>query len=175
MALHHRRIKTKIRTARPAEASLIAKFNARLAWETERRRLPLPRVTAGVKALLTDPARGTYYIAEVDGAIAGQLLITYEWSDWRNGNFWWIQSVYVDKPFRGQGVFRQLFEHVRSLAKRRRDICGLRLYMDAHNGTARRAYERLEMKHTEYEVFEIDFVMQKPGAPRPAQRKAKSR
>jgi len=166
--LHHRRIKTKIRTAGAREATTIAKFNALLAWETERRRLPLARVTAGVKALLADVAKGTYYIAEVDGTIAGQLLITYEWSDWRNGNFWWIQSVYVAKPFRGQGVFTGLFEHVRSLAKKRKNICGLRLYMDAQNGTARRAYGRLGLKHTEYEVFEMDFVMQKPKGPRPS-------
>jgi GNAT superfamily N-acetyltransferase len=163
LPLHHRRIKTTIRTARTRETTIIAKFNAQLAWETEHRRLPMGRVTAGVKALLADPAKGTYYVAEVEGTIAGQLLITYEWSDWRNGNFWWIQSVYVAKPFRGQGIFRELFEHVRSLARKRKNICGLRLYMDAGNATARQAYERLGLKHTEYEVFEMDFVM-KPHA-----------
>jgi GNAT superfamily N-acetyltransferase len=152
-------IKTKIRKARAGEASAIAKFNALLAWETERRRLPLARVTAGVRALLSDPAKGTYFVVEREKAIVGQLLITYEWSDWRNGNFWWIQSVYVEKPFRGQGVFRDLFEHVRSLAKARKAICGLRLYMDAHNAAARKAYERLGLKQTHYEVFEMDFVM----------------
>ena len=116
-------------------------------------------MNAGVKAQLTDPARGIYHVAEIRGKIVGQLLITYEWSDWRNGNFWWIQSVYVAPEFRGQGIFRALFSHVRSLARARKDVCGLRLYMDVHNGTARRAYERLGMVHTDYQVFELDFVM----------------
>ena len=133
----------------------------RLALETEQRQLDLARVTAGVQALLSDPAKGIYFVAECDGALAGQLLITYEWSDWRNGNFWWIQSVYVLEQFRGSGVFRALFEHVQALAKARKDVCGLRLYMDAHNARARQAYERLGLKRTNYEVFEIDFVLQK--------------
>ena len=137
-----------------------------MAWETEKRRLDPDRVRQGVAALLGDLAKGTYFLAEMDqnrdGAVAGQLLITYEWSDWRNGNFWWIQSVYVGEEFRGRGVFRALFEHVHKLAKERNDVCGVRLYMDAHNETARRTYQRLGLKRTDYELFEIDFVM---GAP----------
>ena len=119
----------------------------------------------GVVALLSQPARGTYFVAETgEGAsrkVVGQLLITYEWSDWRNGNFWWIQSVYVAKPFRGRGVFRALFEHVHALAAARKDVCGLRLYMDAHNARARHAYRQLGLKRTNYEMFEIDFVLDK--------------
>jgi len=130
--------------------------------ETEQRRLDPDRVRAGVAALLADAAKGIYFVAEteVNGApaVVGQLLITYEWSDWRNGNFWWIQSVYVAGDSRSQGVFRALFEHVRALATARPDVCGLRLYMDAHNGRARQAYERLGWERTSYEVFEIDFV-----------------
>ena len=141
----------------------MAGFNSRMAWETEKRRLDLERVRQGVAALLSDPAKGTYFLAEgqQDGTItvAGQLLITYEWSDWRNGNFWWIQSVYVAEEFRGRGVFRALFNHVHTLAKGRKDVCGLRLYMDAQNQTARQTYERLGLKQTDYELFEIDFVM----------------
>ena len=141
----------------------MAEFNSRMAWETENRRLDPERVRQGVAALLSDPAKGTYFLAEgqQDGTItvAGQLLITYEWSDWRNGNFWWIQSVYVAEEFRGRGVFRALFNHVHTLAKGRRDVCGLRLYMDAQNQTARQTYERLGLKQTDYELFEIDFVM----------------
>ena len=141
----------------------MAEFNSRMAWETENRRLDPERVRQGVAALLSDPAKGTYFLAEgqQDGTItvAGQLLITYEWSDWRNGNFWWIQSVYVAEEFRGRGVFRALFNHVHTLAKGRKDICGLRLYMDAQNQTARQTYERLGLKQTDYELFEIDFVM----------------
>ena len=141
----------------------MAEFNSRMAWETENRRLDPERVRQGVAALLSDPAKGTYFLAEgqQDGTItvAGQLLITYEWSDWRNGNFWWIQSVYVAEEFRGRGVFRALFNHVHTLAKGRKDVCGLRLYMDAQNQTARQTYERLGLKQTDYELFEIDFVM----------------
>ena len=131
----------------------------RLALETEGRRLSPSRLKSGVSALLRDKSKGVYFIAEIGGQIAGQLLITREWSDWRNGHFWWIQSVYVVEKFRGQGVFRALFKHVRALAKARRDVCGLRLYMEAGNARARQAYERLGLKQTEYQVFEMDFVM----------------
>ena len=102
-------------------------------------------------------------MAEADGALAGQLLVTYEWSDWRNGNFWWIQSVFVSENCRGRGVFRALFRHLHDLASQRSDVCGLRLYMDAHNARARQAYDRLGLKSTNYELFEIDFVL-KPHA-----------
>jgi GNAT superfamily N-acetyltransferase len=145
------------------DAPVIAEFNLRMAWETEKRRLDGERVNLGVAALLNDPAKGTYFIAEVEASrrevIAGQLLITYEWSDWRNGNFWWIQSVYVVEEFRAIGVFRALFNHVYALAKARTDVSGLRLYVDAHNVKARQAYERLGMNKTEYEFFEVDFVL----------------
>jgi ribosomal protein S18 acetylase RimI-like enzyme len=153
----------KIRRAKLSDAAVIADFNQRMAWETERRRLDSRRVRSGVRGLLRQPARGIYFVAEVQGkgekSIAGQLLITYEWSDWRNGNFWWIQSVYVTSEFRGQGIFRALFGHIQELAKSRKDVCGLRLYVDADNGSARQTYERLGMKRTNYELFETDFVM----------------
>ncbi len=134
-----------------------------MAWETEQRKLDPQRVFNGVNALLDNPSRGTYFLAETPDpgvpAVAGQLLITHEWSDWRNGDFWWIQSVYVSEKFRGHGVFRALYHHVRDLARQQQNVCGLRLYMDVHNETARRAYERLGMKCTDYQVFEIDFVL----------------
>jgi len=134
-----------------------------MAWETEQRKLDPERVLAGVSSLLENPARGTYYVAEASEAgqtvIAGQLLITHEWSDWRNGDFWWIQSVYVAEPYRSRGVFRALYQHVHELAREQKNVCGIRLYMDAHNDQARRAYERLGMKCTDYQVFEIDFVL----------------
>jgi GNAT superfamily N-acetyltransferase len=92
----------------------------------------------------------------VAGDVAGQLMITYEWSDWRNGNIWWIQSVYVKPEFRRAGVFRALFHHLESLAKTQEDVCMLRLYMHAENTRARQSYERLGMSRTKYEVFELD-------------------
>lgn len=147
----------KIRKARLADTAIIADFNCRLAWETEQVRLNPATVNRGVAALLKDAAKGIYFIVEQDGVVIGQLLITYEWSDWRNGNFWWIQSVYVLAEFRQQGIFRALFEHVRKLARSRRGVCGLRLYAADHNRRAQRAYLRLGMTHTDYEVFELVF------------------
>ena len=140
------------------DAPFIADSNLCLALETEHRQLDRARVGAGVEALLNDPAKGTYFVAECDGTLAGQLLVTHEWSDWRNGNFWWIQSVYVEETSRGGGVFRALFEHIQTLAKSRKDVCGLRLYVEANNARAQEAYRRLGMNKTHYEMFEIDFT-----------------
>src|SRR6266536_972943 len=96
----------KIRRAHPADAPVIADFNIRLAEESEHLRLDRACVAAGVAAVLGDTRKGIYFLAEANGAVVGQLMITYEWSDWRNGNLWWIQSVYVQKEFRAQGVFK---------------------------------------------------------------------
>ena len=148
-----------IREARPEDAPFLVESNIRLACETERLELDRSRVTAGVRALIEDPSKGTYYLAEADGVVAGQLLITYEWSDWRNGTFWWIQSVYVSAAQRGGGVFRALFHHVRDLATSRPDVCGLRLYVDAQNAAARGVYSRLGLRQTNYELFELDLVL----------------
>ena len=112
-------IEINIRKARLTDAPFIINCNVCLASETESRCLELATVTQGVEALLADESKGIYFVAEADGQPIGQLLITYEWSDWRNGNFWWIQSVYVAEKFRGQGVFRALFTHVHTLARAR--------------------------------------------------------
>jgi GNAT superfamily N-acetyltransferase len=120
-------------------------------------------VLAGVTALLKDPAKGIYFIAECAGTPAGQLLVTYEWSDWRNGNFWWIQSVYVAEAFRGRGIFRALFDHVQAQARSSNDVCGLRLYVETNNSRAQKIYGRLGMKKTDYEMFQTDFILN-PGA-----------
>ena len=149
----------KIRQARTTDAAVIADYNLRMARETERRRLNPARVRRGVAALLKDRAKGIYFVAEENGAVVGQLLITYEWSDWRNGTFWWIQSVYVAPEFRQRGVFRALYAHVHRLAKARRDICGLRLYVDADNTRAQKTYAHLGMARSHYEIYELDFVL----------------
>ena len=128
-----------------------------LAWETEDLRLDLACVEAGVSALLADVAKGMYYVAEVNGTLAGQIMITYEWSDWRNGNLWWIQSVYVKHEFRRLGVFRRLFEHIQTLARKTPKVRSLRLYMHSENTIARRSYEKLGMKSTHYEVLELEL------------------
>jgi ribosomal protein S18 acetylase RimI-like enzyme len=146
----------KIREAAVSDAQLIAAFNLRLAEESEGLRLDAAIVQAGVTAMLKDPAKGLYYVAEAQGAVVGQVMITYEWSDWRNGNIWWIQSVYVKPEFRRAGVFRALFNHLRNLAQTRQDVCSLRLYVHAENTRASQSYERLGMTRTQYEVFELD-------------------
>ena len=148
-----------IRQARTTDAAVIADFNRRMARETERRRLIPARVHRGVSALLKDRAKGIYFVAEEKGAVVGQLLITYEWSDWRTGNFWWIQSVYVVPECRQRGVFRALYAHVHGLAKSRRDVCGLRLYVDADNTRAQKTYANLGMARSRYEIFELDFIL----------------
>jgi GNAT superfamily N-acetyltransferase len=149
----------EIRPANISDAPFIADGNIRMALETEQRQLEPNTVAAGVMSALEDSSKGIYYIAEADGKPVGQMFITYEWSDWRNGNFWWIQSVYVVETFRGRGIFRALFEHVNALAKARADVCGLRLYVEAENAQAKQVYSRLGMNETEYDMFEIDFVL----------------
>lgn len=150
-----------IRTARAEDAPLIAQFNALMALETEHRTLDHETLRKGVEAVVGQSSNGTYYVAELDGRVVGQLLITYEWSDWRNGMFWWIQSVYVREEFRGRGVFKALYKHVEGLARKHTGICGLRLYVEHDNQNAIRTYQKLGMKKTPYELFEVDFVLGK--------------
>jgi GNAT superfamily N-acetyltransferase len=151
-------IDINIRQANPADGQVIAEFNLLLAIESEGLALAPATVSTGVAALLADAAKGIYYVAEVNGVVAGQLMITYEWSDWRNGNIWWIQSVYVRQEFRRMGVFRELFKYLHALARLQKEVCSLRLYMHSENHTARRSYEKLGMHKTQYEVFELDFA-----------------
>ena len=146
-----------IRPATLADAPVIIDFNRRLAQETEALRLDPARLDPGVRAVLLDPAKGLYFLAETAGRVAGQVMITYEWSDWRNGNLWWLQSVYVHPDFRRQGVFRRLFHYLQTLAAVQTEVAGLRLYMHSENRTARCAYEGLGMSRTQYEVFELDL------------------
>jgi ribosomal protein S18 acetylase RimI-like enzyme len=148
-----------IRKAIVKDAAIVARFNRDLAWESEHLRLNARTVARGVKAVLKDPAKGIYFLAAMPSPagkkeIAGQLMITLEWSDWRNGTFWWIQSVYVRKEFRGQGVFRALYRHVLRLARRQKNVCGLRLYVEKENTAALRTYRKLGMKETYYRIFD---------------------
>ncbi|GIU76270.1 MAG: hypothetical protein KatS3mg004_3357 [Bryobacteraceae bacterium] len=148
-----------VRDARPEDAEFLVRGNAAMALETEGLSLDRERLRAGVFALFDDPSRGRYFIAELGGRRAGQLMITYEWSDWRNGCFWWIQSVWVEPELRGRGVFRLLYGHVRALARATPGVCGLRLYVERSNARAREVYLRCGMHQTSYEVFEEDFVL----------------
>jgi GNAT superfamily N-acetyltransferase len=136
------------------DAAVLAEFNSRLALETEDIDLDPTRVRAGVEALIRDPAKGTYFVAEIGEEVVGQCLTTYEWSDWRNANFWWLQSVYVDKSSRGQGIFKSLYAHVVTEAKKVGNVCGIRLYVERNNHTAQKSYLSLGMKKAEYDMFE---------------------
>ena len=147
-----------IRHATLADLDALAANNRTMARETESRELDAVTVRSGTRAVLKDANKGFYLVAERGGAVVGQLMVTFEWSDWRNATFWWIQSVYVTPPARRGGVFRAMFDHVVADARSRAGVCGVRLYMAKHNAAARRAYEALGMRHTDYDVFELDFV-----------------
>ena len=143
-----------VRSATPADAAVIIEYNRRLAWETEGKALDPDILAAGVRAGLADQHKALYFVAEEDGALAGQLMLTREWSDWRNGWIWWIQSVYVRKEFRRRGVFRALYQHVLDSAARDPEVIGIRLYVEAENHAAQETYTRLGMVRTSYGVFE---------------------
>ncbi len=149
---------TIVRSAIASDAATIARFNTLMAEETEGIVLNQERIRKGVENLLADSSKGVYYVAMLGERIVGQLMITHEWSDWRNGNFWWIQSVYVERDARSQGVFKALYDHVYKLAKSRNDVCGFRLYVEEKNVRAKKTYESLGMKKTHYEMYEIDFT-----------------
>jgi GNAT superfamily N-acetyltransferase len=158
----------QIRDAKPDDAPVIVEFNRRLAWETEHKRLDPALIGPGVAEVLRRPELGRYFVAETtatggvaaaggQAGIIGQMMITYEWSDWRNGLFWWIQSVYVRDDARRGGVFRGLYEHVAGLARRTRGTCGLRLYVEHENAAALATYTKLGMKPSGHLVYEVDW------------------
>jgi len=152
-----------VRLARPEDAATIASFSAAMALETEGRRLDLDRLRDGTIALLESPDRGFFMVAELEQAddrqLLGQLMITYEWSDWRNGTFWWIQSVYVDPAWRRRSVFRRMHETVMANAKTSPNVCGVRLYVEESNGSAQAVYRRVGLIPSSYAIFETDFVL----------------
>lgn len=154
------------RLARPEDAPILTAFNERLAAETEGRPLVRAAVEGGVLAVLADPQKGRYFVAEKEGRIVGQAGLTWEWSDWRNGVFWWLQSVYVEPAARHQGVFKALFEHLNAEARATPGCCGLRLYVEHHNAIALEVYTRLGLRRAGFEMLEIDFTGL--PAPRPA-------
>lgn len=144
----------EIRMARAGDGEALARFNRAMALETEDRTLPESVVERGVAAVFDDPRRGFYVVAEHDGQIVAALMITFEWSDWRNASFWWIQSVYVSPHFRQRGVYRRLHQFVRDRAREKGGVCGFRLYVERENADAQRVYEALGMSHTEYLMYE---------------------
>ncbi|MEX2489809.1 MAG: GNAT family N-acetyltransferase [Pseudomonadales bacterium] len=147
----------EVNFARPEDAAVIADFNQAMALETENKDLDHSTLLSGVTSVFENKDLGFYLVARVAGAVVGCLLVTTEWSDWRNGMFWWIQSVYVAPGSRGKGVFSALYSHVSHEARSRSDVCGLRLYVEKENERARRTYLRLGMTETDYRLLEEEF------------------
>ncbi len=143
-----------VRDATRHDARVIVDFQQAMARETEDVALDGAVCTRGVEAVFEEPSRGRYFVAEAGGRVVASLLITYEWSDWRNGIVWWIQSVYVLPEMRRQGVYATLYEHVRDIASRDDSIKGIRLYVDRRNTRAQEVYRRLGMNGEHYLVFE---------------------
>ena len=144
---------TLIRKAKPEDASIIIDFQQKMAWETEKLTLVHEKVTGGVTAVFRNPTRGQYWIAEENDMVISSLLITYEWSDWRNCEVWWFQSVYVIPGMRRKGIFRLMYEHIKQEAEKQ-GIAGLRLYVETNNSGAQKTYESLGMQSDHYRMYE---------------------
>jgi len=143
-----------VRRANVADAAVVQEFNRLLALESEGKALDLTLLGSGVAAILADPHKGLYFLAECEGQPVGQISVTYEWSDWRNGWFWWIQSVYVKPEFRRRGVFRALYAHVERTARQDPTVIGIRLYVERDNHVAHKTYQGMGLDWTSYRVME---------------------
>lgn len=150
-----------VRPARLDDVETLTRFSAAMAWETEHRTLDSDRLRQGTLAVFDQAQRGVFYVAERQDThlVVGQCLITYEWSDWRNAQFWWIQSVYVDPQWRRRGVYRRLHDTIRRKAQATPGVCGLRLYVEQGNSIAQSAYEAMNLHRATYEIWEVDFVL----------------
>ena len=153
-----------VRPAGTTDLEMLVQFSAAMAIETEGRRLDQERLRRGTLAVLESPRHGFYVVTErpqEDGTgVIGQLLVTYEWSDWRNADFWWIQSVYVDPAWRRSGVYRSMHQYILEMARAHTDVCGVRLYVERENTIAQSVYERLNLRETKYRMWEVDFVLE---------------
>ncbi|MBI3406806.1 MAG: GNAT family N-acetyltransferase [Planctomycetes bacterium] len=143
----------QIRQATAADLDRVVEFNQLLAEESEGKTLDLAKLRPGVAAALADEHKGLYFLAEDSGQAIGQMGVTYEWSDWRDGWFWWIQSVYVRPEFRRRGVFRVIFEHIVAVAQRS-GVIGMRLYVERDNAIAHKTYLKMGYEWTTYQVME---------------------
>ena len=148
-----------IRQARPDDVDALVAFQQGMAQETEGKALDPELLRKGVDAVFHSPDKGYYLVAECQGRVVAGLLVTYEWSDWRNATFLWVQSVYVDPQYRRKGMYRALHNHLYQMARKRKDICGIRLYVDRNNTVAQRTYASLGMTKSHYDMYEIDFVL----------------
>lgn len=143
-----------IRLATENDASAMVEFNQAMALETEGKRLDSDILSQGVATVFDGGDRGFYVVCEESEKIVGGLMVTFEWSDWRNGWFWWIQSVYVLPAFRGQGVYPTMYEFVKNKARDAKNVCGFRLYVEKENTRAQHVYKKLGMDETYYLMYE---------------------
>lgn len=143
-----------IRLATADDADSLIEFNQAMALETEGKELDSGILRSGVTAVFGDEMKGFYAVAEIDYKIAGGLMVTREWSDWRNGWWWWIQSVYIRPEFRGQKIYAKLYDFVKARAADAGDVCGFRLYVENDNSRAQRVYERVGMEASHYLMYE---------------------
>src|SRR3954469_8808048 len=144
-----------IRFADQGDIEALGQFNLLMARETETKELNVATLTQGVAKLIANEQFGFYVVAETaEKRVVGSLLVTYEWSDWRNGLFWWIQSVYVETDFRRNGIYRRMYEFVKQLAAERGGACGFRLYVEKENRIAQKTYQSLGMEETHYLMYE---------------------
>jgi GNAT superfamily N-acetyltransferase len=152
-----------IRQATAADLESLVAFSMAMALETEGRSLDETRLREGTRFLLASPAHGFFMVAETrhldPPELVGQLMITYEWSDWRNGVFWWVQSVYVTPAWRRRGVYRFMHDEIVARAKADANVCGIRLYVEQDNHTAHTVYRRVGLVRSVYQVYEQDFVL----------------
>jgi ribosomal protein S18 acetylase RimI-like enzyme len=146
-----------IRQGELGDLQVLVEFNQALIYETENKQLPINDINAGVETILKNPTLGFYLLAQKNNQVVGSLMVTTEWSDWRNGLYWWIQSVYVHPHFRRQGVFKALYQAVKQQAKTQASglkVSGFRLYVEKENVIAQRTYQSLGMEKSHYEIFE---------------------
>ena len=146
--------KINIRVANHSDVSLLVNFNQLMAWETEQIKLDNIILSKGVSALIADDNKGFYLVAEQNKVVVGSLMVTTEWSDWRNAVFWWVQSVYISPDFRRQGIYAQLYGQVKILAEQQHNVCGFRLYVEKENIIAQKTYESLGMQQSHYLMYE---------------------
>ncbi len=151
-----------VRVATADDADALIEFNQAMAYETEGKRLEPDVLSRGVRAVFSDAQKGFYVVTEEGGRIIGALMVTYEWSDWRNGWFWWIQSVYIRPEFRGRKIYRGMYRFVKDRAGEAGNVCGFRLYVEAENSHARRVYENVGMEPSHYCMYEES--MSEPSA-----------
>lgn len=147
----------EIRHATHDDRDDLVRFQIAMAQESEDKGLDAAQLARGIAHLLNQPTEGFYLVAQINASNVGALMVTYEWSDWRDGRFWWIQSVYVDVKFRRRGVYSALHHYVRSAAKADLEACGIRLYVERENQAAQSTYRALGMLETRYRLFEEEF------------------